>query len=253
MSKISNTEEFIKKAISIFNNQYDYSKVNYINAHVKVKIICKIHKIFLLTPNKHISRKSGCPKCGILKRNNLKKDTLSDFIYKANLVHNNKYCYKLTIYKSSKNKIKIKCNTHGIFKQMPCKHLFGDGCPLCGNLKISKKASENPKGWTLSNWIKASEKSTNFDSFKVYIIKCWNENEEFYKIGRTFLSVKNRFKNNIFYNYKILNEFIGTAEKMYNLETNLKRLNKENKYIPLIKFNGMQECFKEIKLIKTNK
>lgn len=73
MSKISNTEEFIKKAISIFNNQYDYSKVNYINAHVKVKIICKIHKIFLLTPNKHISRKSGCPKCGILKRNNLKK------------------------------------------------------------------------------------------------------------------------------------------------------------------------------------
>ena len=32
-----------------------------------------------------------------------------------------------------------------------------------------------------------------------------------------------------------------------NLETELKRMNKEYKYIPKIKFNGMQECYFNLK------
>jgi len=40
--------------------------------------------------------------------------------------------------------------------------------------------------------------------------------------------------------------FKGAVEEMYNLETKLKNKNKINKYIPSIKFAGMQECFLDI-------
>lgn len=57
------TEEFIEKAIKVHGDEYDYSKVDYVNAHVKVKIICPKHGIFEQTPNNHINGKQGCSKC----------------------------------------------------------------------------------------------------------------------------------------------------------------------------------------------
>ena len=63
----STKEEFIKKAKEIHGDKYDYSKVDYSNAHTKVCIICPNYGEFLQTPNNHL-RGHGCPKC---KRNKL--------------------------------------------------------------------------------------------------------------------------------------------------------------------------------------
>ena len=68
-------------------------------------------------------------------------------------------------------------------------------------------------------FLKSSKKSKNFDSFKVYVIRCWNEEEEFYKIGRTFRTVKHRFRDKIGkYNYEVIKVEIGEAEDIYKLE-----------------------------------
>lgn len=56
-------QQFIDKANKIHNSKYDYSKVNYIDFHTKVEIICPIHGAFYQTPHNHISSKSGCPIC----------------------------------------------------------------------------------------------------------------------------------------------------------------------------------------------
>ncbi len=53
------TKEFIKRAIKIHNNKYDYSKVEYKNAHTKITIICKKHGKFKQSPNSHL-RGRGC-------------------------------------------------------------------------------------------------------------------------------------------------------------------------------------------------
>lgn len=65
----SNTEEFIEKAKQIHGNKYDYNKVNYINNHTLVSIICHKkdfqgveHGEFLQQPNSHLNG-CGCPKC----------------------------------------------------------------------------------------------------------------------------------------------------------------------------------------------
>lgn len=62
--KIKNTEDFIEKASKRHNNLYDYSKTNYKNAREKISIYCKIHGIFLQSPNDHLNG-CGCQKCGL--------------------------------------------------------------------------------------------------------------------------------------------------------------------------------------------
>lgn len=57
------TEDFIKKAISVHGDKYDYSKVTYKLNAVPVSIICKEHGEFKQRPNDHTSGKKGCPLC----------------------------------------------------------------------------------------------------------------------------------------------------------------------------------------------
>jgi hypothetical protein len=68
IQKLSNikkytTKNFIKKAKEIHGNKYDYSKVEYVDSHTKVCIICPIHGEFWQVPNNHING-LGCWKCG---------------------------------------------------------------------------------------------------------------------------------------------------------------------------------------------
>ena len=56
-------DTFIKQAKEIHGDKYDYSKVDYRGNKSKVILICPKHGEFAVTPNKHISRGDGCPKC----------------------------------------------------------------------------------------------------------------------------------------------------------------------------------------------
>lgn len=58
----SNKEEFSERANAIYNNYYDYSMVDYVNAKTRVSIVCPKHGIFRKTPSKHLNGQ-GCPKC----------------------------------------------------------------------------------------------------------------------------------------------------------------------------------------------
>lgn len=227
----SNIEEFINKANLIHKNKYDYSKFIYINSKIKGIIICPNHDEFLQIPNKHL-RKRGCPKC--IKTKLLTK---KEFIEKANKIHNFKYDYSESTYINNKTKLIIICSDHGEFNQSPNSHLNKQGCPLCKN---------NKTGWTHIKWNQQSKISKNFDSYKIYLIKCWNEEEEFYKIGKTFVKLNNRINNKrIPYEYKIIKIFESKNDgiNISKLEKQLHRKYKEFKYIPKIKFDGMQECF----------
>ena len=60
------TKEFIEKAKLIHDNKYDYSLVEYKNAHTKVNIICKVHGIFEQEASSHLVG-TGCPICKLSK------------------------------------------------------------------------------------------------------------------------------------------------------------------------------------------
>jgi hypothetical protein len=56
------TEQFIKDAINIHGDKYDYTCVEYTKAVNKVKIKCKYHGIFLQKAANHLNG-NGCPRC----------------------------------------------------------------------------------------------------------------------------------------------------------------------------------------------
>lgn len=76
MPKKLTTEEFIECANKVHNGKYDYSKVEYTNCLTPVCITCPIHGEFWQKP-KHHTRGEGCPKCGLIHRNIVRKDTNS--------------------------------------------------------------------------------------------------------------------------------------------------------------------------------
>lgn len=156
----STLNEFIENANKTHDNEFDYSLVNYINAHTKVKIICREHGVFEQTPDAHLNRKSKCPKC--VGRNK----TTYEFISECAKIHNNKYDYSRTKYVNSTTKVKIICPLHGEFEQLPRLHLKGAGCKKCVNqymdLKLfiekSKLIHENKYDYSLSVYNGINEK-----------------------------------------------------------------------------------------------
>lgn len=74
-----NTDDFIEKSKLKHGNKYDYSKTNYINCHINVNIICRIHGIFLQNPRNHIQG-SGCPRCSKSKMYSNKQIQWLNFI-----------------------------------------------------------------------------------------------------------------------------------------------------------------------------
>lgn len=127
MPKRLTTEEFIRRAKSIYGNKYDYSKAKYTGSNNKITIICKKHGEFKQRPVHHLNKYNGCAMCcGSGKYLGTKI-----FIKKAKIKHGNLYDYSQSKYKKWNILIKIICPIHGVFKQLPHNHLKGAGCFKC--------------------------------------------------------------------------------------------------------------------------
>lgn len=192
----------------------------------------------------------------------MRKSNTLEFVQKAIKIHGQIYDYDKVDYKKSNKPVQILCKKHNeYFYPTPNNHLRGGGCSLCGDertkIAISKYAKENTVGWTRKQWRNKAEKSKNFDSFKVYIIRCWNDTETFFKIGKTFATIQRRFqdKNTMPYNYEIVKiiESVVNSDEIYDLEVILKKQHKAFKYLPKQQFSGRYECFSTISLTDCNK
>lgn len=60
------TEDFIREAIEVHGDRYDYSKVEYKTSHEKVEIVCAEHGSFWTSAVNHVrGNQSGCPGCAV--------------------------------------------------------------------------------------------------------------------------------------------------------------------------------------------
>lgn len=128
-TKKLNLEEFKQRLYNKWGDTY-YVKEGeqYIKNDIQLKIICKIHGEFPITPN-HILGGRGCPICG---RNKPKtKEEIIEQIKEAHPLSD--YDFSLIKYKNIHTPIKIKCNKCGtIFKNSAANIIYGkNGCPGC--------------------------------------------------------------------------------------------------------------------------
>lgn len=133
----SNKEEFIRKAVNIHGEKYNYVNVVYVNAHTKVAISCPQHGEFYQKPNNHLSGK-GCEPCAFEYRARTKSDRVSsvEFLRRAMEVHGEKFQYNLEEYLRYDFKITMICPKQHEFKQSPEAHVrLKQGCPFCKESK----------------------------------------------------------------------------------------------------------------------
>lgn len=127
------TEQFVQKAIAVHGDRYDYSKVEYVNNNVFVKISCRSHGAFEQTPRCHLSGR-GCRLCGFDVTFSSKRHDIDKFLSIANSIHGETYDYSLVNYRNSTEKVEIICKIHGSFMQSPNGHTnksSPSGCPKC--------------------------------------------------------------------------------------------------------------------------
>lgn len=127
--KLTN-DEFKRRIIEIFGEEYLLNKVNYQCCKSKIKLYCKKHGYFVSTAY-HLLQGHGCPKCGVKKNADKKRLTICDCIERFIEIHGDKYDYSKMDYINTRTKICIICPEHGEFWQTPQKHMSGQGCPKC--------------------------------------------------------------------------------------------------------------------------
>jgi len=125
---------FIERANKVHNNKYDYSKLIFKSVAHKGTIICPIHGEFEQRLDGHLEGR-GCSKC----YNDNRRTDVSEFISKANEIHNNRYDYSKVSFRTTLDTVTIGCPVHGDFQQVANEHLRGRGCLLCAGSKNEKE------------------------------------------------------------------------------------------------------------------
>lgn len=275
---------FVEKAKKIHDLDYDYHLVEYSNNSTKVKIICMAcNTIFMQTPNSHLAG-HGCRVCNHKLRNDfdaqIKKsedmgfqyishenldniifkdrygyynisikslrknffpnikcavNKTENFINRMKEIHGDNFDFSETIYETNKKRIIVKCNIcNSISSPTPNNLLYNKECLVC----VQKKS-------------KFTKESFNLDCIDnvgtLYIIKCFDEFETFYKIGITSNTINVRFgKGNnktIPYKYEIIHIIKGNPYTIWDFEKFLHKLYNPYCYIPIKSFAGKTECF----------
>ena len=228
-NKRKTTASFIEECEKKHGNFYDYSNVVYTGCYDLVSIVCPIHGEFKQKASEHLFGK-GCNKCGNLKT---RLSNTEEFIVKAKMKHYDFYQYNKVNYKGAKEFITITCPIHGDFEQRPNYHLSGNGCTKC--------YKEN-NGFGKTKFIHSCR---NSGLGRLYVIKCYNEEEEFIKIGITSQTILERFKrfDRFPYSYEIIYQKQGESEFIYNLEKHYHRTFRDYRYRTKVLFKGSSECF----------
>lgn len=236
-SKSLTTEQFIAKAISVHGSKYCYKKSVYTSGKSSLLIACNTcGSEFQQGASTHLSG-DNCPLCWDLKR----LITIDVFMERSVATHENLYNYSKVDFVDTKTKVSIVCNQcNGVFTQTPQDHMTGRGCPYCANKR---------RGYSRSDFIGQCTKNNN--KGVLYVLKCYDGDNCFYKIGVTSYSIKSRFTGSkLPYEYESLHQFEFESGYIYDLEKTILRLLRLYSYKPSISFHGHTECFSSIKPIK---
>lgn len=177
----SNLVEFTQKAKGIHGDKYDYSRVNYQNATIKVEIVCPVHGSFWQAPFNHLGGR-GCSICSLERVARDFTWTTDDFITRARSIHGNKYDYSKVDYQKATIKIEIVCPVHGSFWQLPHSHTSGNGCPVCRSSKGEKQIRKSLTSWGIS--------FTRQKRFKACVDKDYLPFDFYFQIGKVLFLVE---------------------------------------------------------------
>ena len=133
MPRKKTQEEILSEFHKVHGDRYDYSNVKYVTTSKKVKVICRKHGEFLVTPDDHKGG-VGCRKCYFESQ----KITKEEFISRSREHFGDRYDYSLfNELPPFGDKVLIRCIEHDTtFSQESRNHMRGHtGCKVCKSLQ----------------------------------------------------------------------------------------------------------------------
>lgn len=232
-------EQFIEKAKKVHKDKFDYSKVEYINSYTRITIICPVHGESEIEPRHHY-KGSGCYRCGrdsFSKKQKKYKD-IDHLLDDLKKVHKDRFDYSEIVFPQdglgTADLIPIVCREHGLFYQPVRVHSEGSGCNKCRFFGYTKEA--------YMDYCKKYNKSFS----TLYLLRFYNEEEEFYKIGITAQTITERYrkeKDKGSYKYEVVFSFNYSPNETWDREQFIKTKFIPYNYKPKNWFPGITECF----------
>ena len=135
---------FKNKFVDKYGEIFDFSLAEYKGSKTKMKCICPIHGEFQATPNFLMRQgRFSCRKCYHEEDSSKsKRKPFNKFLKEAITIHGDKYIYDESTYKTTHDKMKIKCKECGYeFEQTPNAHVGKEhnGCPQCARKLVGRK------------------------------------------------------------------------------------------------------------------
>lgn len=185
----------------------------------------------------NLSAERSCPICS--KQESAIKRTLTLEQVKNKLYKINPNIEILSEeYSNARQKLKCRCKIHNNIWYITWADLSREhGCPICAKISAHGNGTYN---------INMAER--NKDEWKnknaiVYVIKCWKDEEIFYKIGITTNEVKTRFCSNMPYKFEVIDELYTNLYNAIYVESKAHKEYSNFAYNPKIHFGGHTECF----------
>jgi hypothetical protein len=235
-SRLNDKELFIQSAINKHGDEHDYTNTDIYPSVKDVEIRCKKHDhTFKINISSYLSGQK-CPKCSRENYTALRMKTTEEFIKEAVQVWGDNNDYTVTDYKGALNYINVRCKKHDyIYPVLPKNHTNGKGCPKCKNGYNGKGHHHTKKEYV---------ELANGRITSLYLIKCFDEYEEFYKIGKTFRGLKKRYTSvNMPYDYEEIFLYDSDAETIWDLEEELHKKYVRYNYRVNKIFDGYSECY----------
>lgn len=144
----TNKNNFIQIVNTMYPDQYEYDKTVYIDLKKEVKLKCKKHGYFIISPYDILYKNKKCPNCIKYEETNFpekiieikdvdiktngKTTTLENLIEKIKKIHKNNYKIYEETYINTIQPVKFYCNVHnGDFWIRPYSLLKGNKCKQC--------------------------------------------------------------------------------------------------------------------------
>ena len=233
-TKYNNKEMFIEEAKKVYGDKDDYTNTEIISASEKMEVVCTKHNHTFTKGIQTYLGGWGCPICSAENYRKLRAIPSEEYYRRVNEKHENKYTYAGD-FTTLSGVVTFFCEEHGEQRLNANSHLIGAGCKKCEKtpIKTNKRTKE---GYC---------KLANGRPTKLYFLECSKDGERFYKIGKTFKEISERYtKSKMYYDYEIKHIYTSSAEEIWDLEESFHLKYKEFRHHPKKWFAGYSESYR---------
>lgn len=148
-------------------------------------------------------------------------------------------------YNTTAEKVRVVVGNYGLFTLTEDEFFLSES--LCRrmeswDLKRLSASNAGKKSGAIRALLSCTPKEEKSHLPQLYVIRCFNNQEEFIKVGSTSGTISRRYSGHLPYSYEVVYQ-VFDKENYMELEEEIRKRFSHSKYNPAITFGGNNECY----------